>query len=97
MSGAHLSQHLTTLALLFALGWGCLACLIPFVRLPWRATALWGVVALGVPTLGFLTFVMGPLAGVAALALGLATLVWSPLDAIRRRRAHGPDAHSAAE
>ena len=80
--------------------WGVAACLVPFLRLRWRATALAAVVALGVPALGWMTFVCGPGAGVLALSLGLGVLIWQPLAALKRRRAaqqRNAARHAAAE
>lgn len=73
-------------ALLMAVIWGCLACLIPFIQHRNRALAFWGAVILGVPVLGWLTFVAGPGLGVLAFGLGVATLVYPPIEVLRRRR-----------
>lgn len=83
-------------ALLMVVIWAVAASLVPFLRLRWRATAFWAVVALGVPALGWMTFVWGPGPGVLALVLGLSILVWQPLDALRRRREATARAHSVA-
>ncbi|MFC3571302.1 DUF2484 family protein [Paracoccus sp. TOH] len=74
-------------AALCAVLWGVAACLLPFVRLRWRHSALWALVLCGVPVLGWLTYLCGPGFGVLFLAIGLSLLVWPPFEALRRRRA----------
>ncbi len=71
-----------------ALLWIAAACLLPFVRLRWRYGALWVLVISGVPVLGWLTYLCGPICGVLFLLLGLSLLVWPPAEALRRRRHH---------
>ena len=66
--------------------WVAAACLLPFIRLRWRHTALWGLVFSGVPVLGWLTYLGGPACAVLFLLLGLSLLVWPPVEALRRRR-----------
>ncbi len=74
------------LTLVMALLWGCLASLVPFLRAHRRMASWWGVVALGVPVLGLLTYVNGPLVGVTGFALGILMLNYSPLLRLARRR-----------
>ncbi|MDF3855382.1 DUF2484 family protein [Paracoccus sp. P2] len=81
-----LASHPATAALC-ALLWGVMACLLPFLRLRWRHSALWALVLCGVPVLGWMTYLCGPGFGVLFLALGLSLLVWPPFDPRRRRRA----------
>lgn len=88
MTALAIQPYALEAALLMAVVWGCLACMIPLIRHRYRAQALWGTVILGVPVLGWLTFVAGPGPGVMAFALGLAMLVYPPIEALRRRRAH---------
>ena len=84
---SELASHPGTAAIL-AMVWAGLACLLPLVRDCWRPGLFWALVLIGVPLLGWLTFVTGPGLGVLFLALGLSLLVWSPLARLRRR--HGP-------
>ena len=74
-------------AILMAVLWGCAASVVPFLRYRWRATVFWSVVITGVPVLGWLTFVWGPMIGIVALALGILTLTYSPLLWLRRHKA----------
>lgn len=66
-------------------GWLLLACALPWLRPAHQPRALWGLVALGVPVLGWLTLNWGPMAGIAGLALGLAALFWPPRRPSRDR------------
>ena len=77
------------LAVIAAALWVAAACLLPFIRLRWRYAALWGLVASGVPVLGWLTYLGGPACAVLFLLLGLSLLVWPPVEALRRRRDAG--------
>lgn len=74
-------------ALVMAIVWGCLACLIPMIRSRHRFLAFCGAVILGIPVLGWLTLVAGPGLGVLAFGLGIAILVSPPIEVMRRRRA----------
>lgn len=60
--------------------WLVLTCMIRFLPIFRRALAVWVMVGLGVPVLGWVTLVWGPLAGVSALAIGLAVLLFSLRD-----------------
>ncbi|TBN47264.1 DUF2484 family protein [Paracoccus sediminis] len=64
-------------------GWLLMARLARSLRRRQRQRALWGLIATGVPILGWLTYTCGPLAGVGFLTLGVLVLVRLPL----RRRA----------
>lgn len=65
--------------------WGCLASLLPWLRPRHQMPGLWLVVALGVPVLGWITLVLGPLLGLVVFMLGLGVLLRSPLTLVRRR------------
>ncbi|WP_134681218.1 DUF2484 family protein [Paracoccus ravus] len=80
-----LASHPATAALC-VLGWALLASLLPFLRATWRPVLFWGLVVAGVPLLGWLTFLCGPVLGVIFLAAGLTVLVWPPFALLRRRR-----------
>ncbi|MDS9468682.1 DUF2484 family protein [Paracoccus sp. MBLB3053] len=74
------------LAALGGLGWMLFASALPLLRPVWRTALFWGLVAAGVPILGWLTYLCGPGFGVLFMALGLSILVWPPLEMLRRRR-----------
>lgn len=77
------------IALAIAVVWVGLACLLPFVGWRWRQTALWTLVVLGVPVLGWVTYIWGPGFGVLVFAIGLSILVWPPAALVRRKGAQG--------
>lgn len=56
-------------------GWVLLASLIAHLPARYRLPAFWGLVAIGVPGMGWLTLNWGPGIGVAAFALGLLLLI----------------------
>ncbi len=91
MTALAVKPFATEAALLMVLLWAIAASLVPYLRLRWRARAFWALVAIGVPVLGWLTFVTGPLIGLAGFAIGIATLFFrSPLT---RPRSHGAKPH----
>ncbi|MDO5648222.1 DUF2484 family protein [Paracoccus sp. (in: a-proteobacteria)] len=65
-----------------AVGWLVLACAVRFLPIRWRLRAVWGLVAVGVPILGWLTLRYGPGAGVLAFAAG-AALLYQPARRVR--------------
>ena len=67
--------------------WLLAACLLPCLPDRIRSYASVTLIALGVPSLGWLTLLWGPGIGVASLALGLLALIVRPLG---RRRAVVP-------
>lgn len=68
-------------ALALAILWGLAACLTGlFRRRRTRGRLLWALAVLGVPALGWLTYMWGPGVGVGAFALGIVTLRWSSAD-----------------
>ena len=71
--------HSAVLALAVVAGWLILAHLARSLRRRQRQRALWVLVATGVPTLGWLTYTCGPLAGIGFLTLGVLVLVRLPL------------------
>lgn len=75
--------------------WGFVTCLLPLTSPQWHLPAFWVCVVLGVPVLGWLTFAVGPGAGVGALALGLLLLVRSPLARFKAPRR--PDQSSTTD
>ncbi|UXU74897.1 MULTISPECIES: DUF2484 family protein [unclassified Paracoccus (in: a-proteobacteria)] len=68
-----------------AILWGICACLLPRVSARKRSAMLWGLVLTGVPVLGWLTYLLGPVFGVLFLSLGLSLLVWPPFGGRGRR------------
>ena len=78
-------------AMLLAMLWVALACMLPLFRHRTRPLILAGLEVFGVPVLGWLTYLAGPACGVLFLALGLSLLAWPPVEHWRRRR------HLAAE
>ncbi|WP_212523601.1 DUF2484 family protein [Actibacterium sp. MT2.3-13A] len=65
-----------TLSLVLACVWAVLACVI--AALPPRAhwPAAYGLIALGIPLLGFVTYQNGPFWGLLVLAGGVSLLRW---------------------
>ncbi|MDF3605604.1 DUF2484 family protein [Paracoccus sp. DMF-8] len=78
------SAHHAWLALGAVVVWGVLSFLSGYVRLRWRPTCQWCLVALGVPVLGWVTYALGPVVGMAVFGLGLCLLIWHPRAAPRR-------------
>ncbi|WP_295047305.1 DUF2484 family protein [uncultured Paracoccus sp.] len=78
--------HSVVLALAVVACWLALARLAKGLRPRQRQRALWALIATGVPILGWLTYVCGPLAGVAFLCLGVLMLVRLP-QRVRTRTA----------
>ena len=66
--------------------WAALACLLPFLRAERHHIGFWTLVFVGVPVLGWLTYLWGPAFGVLFLGVGLLLLVWPPFSA----RGHTP-------
>jgi hypothetical protein len=73
-------------ALLAGALWLCLAALLPRLPMDWAVRARWGLVGMGVPTVGWITLLWGPGIGVGGLALGLLAL----LDRPARRTGDAP-------
>lgn len=96
MSSLFGSSLAAFIAIAIAVVWVGLACLLPFV--PWRkrSAALWTLVFLGVPVLGWVTFFWGPGFGVLVFAIGLSILVWPPVGLVRRKGAQGLSDHPPA-
>lgn len=90
-----LATHPFATVTLIALAWGLLACLLPFAR-GWQVPLFWALVAMGVPMLGWLTYVMGPGAGVAGFLLGMGLLNWPPMSPRRKPRPARPGAPPTA-
>ena len=59
--------------------WALAAALWPLAPDRHRPALLLGLVAAGIPVLGWLTYCCGPAAGVAAFGLGIALLTLRPL------------------
>lgn len=66
-------------ALALATLWLMVALCLGYVPLSQRARAGWAMTMLGVPVLGWLTYLCGPGVGVIAFAVGLLALRWSPV------------------
>lgn len=96
MNSLFTSPLAATIATGSAVIWVGLACLLPLVRLHWRGAALWTLVLLGVPVLGWVTFFWGPGFGVLIFAVGLSILVWPPMALFRRKHTHGLSDHPPA-
>jgi len=65
----------TLLAIAAPLLWLILVAALPYLRARWRPRAHMAAVMLGVPTLGALTWVFGPVAGLTAFGLGILLLM----------------------
>lgn len=101
VSAPLLSGPQAWLALGAVVAWGVLSFLSAYVRLRWRPTCQWCLVAVGVPVLGWVTYALGPVVGMLVFALGLCLLIWQPRPTHRRhgprRQDHGGGSHHAAE
>ena len=62
------------LSLILAGLWLAVACAVGLVRGPLPQPMAWGLIALGVPLLGFVTLIMGPVWGMIGLILGAVML-----------------------
>ncbi len=76
------------LSLTLACLWGVIACAVGLMpsRIHWPAA--WGLIAAGIPLLGYVTWQMGPVWGLALLAAGVSVLRWPVFYAgrwVRRR------------
>jgi tetrahydromethanopterin S-methyltransferase subunit C len=60
-------------------------------------TAAYGLIAVGVPLLGWLTLEHGPVAGIIALAMGASVLRWPLIYLMRRLRNLGRHPQEPAE
>lgn len=87
MAGASTAVALRLMCLAAVGLWSVAVALIGFVPLRWRGAAVWIAVIAGIPILGCVTWRVGPMAGVAAMALGAVLLIWPPVLIWRRRRA----------
>lgn len=77
------------LSLTLASLWGLIACLVGLTpgRFHWPAAV--GLIAVGIPLLGFATWQMGPWWGMALLAGGVSVLRWPVYYAMRWLRRAG--------
>lgn len=76
-----------TLSLTLACLWAVLAtviALLPSKDHHWRAA--YGLIAVGIPLLGYVTWQNGPMAGVLCLAAGASILRWPVIYGLRRLR-----------
>lgn len=88
-----LAQFLTgSYAVIAALLWGAMTCLLPLVPRRRQVPVFWASIILGVPVLGWLTFAMGPGVGVLAMGLGLLILVRSPFGGRKKPLTPNADA-----
>lgn len=84
----------TPAAALTATGiWLCLAVMFPLLGLRRHSMAMRGLVLLGVPTLGWLTLLCGPVIGVAGFVLGALVLIARPMVRGAARRRMRADRH----
>ena len=86
MTGIQLPSY-PVMALAVTGMWLLAACLVPLLPDRLRSPATVVLIALGVPSLGWLTLLWGPGIGVASFALGLLALIVRPFG---RRRAVAP-------
>ncbi|WP_378942597.1 DUF2484 family protein [Paracoccus sp. R86501] len=86
MTGIQLPSY-PVMALAVTGMWLLAACLVPLLPDRLRSPATVVLIALGVPSLGWLTLLWGPGIGVASFALGLLALIVRPFC---RRRAIAP-------
>lgn len=77
-------SHSVVMALVAMAGWLILARLAKGLRPRQRQRVLWALIASGVPILGWLTYILGPLAGVAFMFVGVLMLVRLPQRARTR-------------
>lgn len=61
-----------------ALGWFALALMLRRLYPRQRVRGFWALVVVGIPLLGWLTLIAGPMAGVLGLALGICVLLRAP-------------------
>ena len=64
------------LSLTLASLWGILACLIGLAPTRFHWPAAYGLIAAGIPLLGYVTLQMGPWWGLALMAAGMSVLRW---------------------
>jgi hypothetical protein len=72
------------LALVLACLWIVAACGAGMAPTRFHWPAAWGLIAAGIPLLGFLTFTMGPVWGLVGMAAGASILRWPVLRAGQR-------------
>ena len=64
--------------------WALIACLIAMGPERYHWPAAWGLIAIGIPLLGYVTYDQGPVWGLIALAAGASVLRWPLVYAGRR-------------
>lgn len=69
------------------LGWFALAFTQRRLYPRQRARGFWALVVVGIPLLGWLTLIAGPMAGILGLALGIGVLLRTPRHRGTRRAA----------
>lgn len=75
-----------TLSLALACLWALIATLIALGPQRFHWPAAWGLIALGVPILGWVTYENGPVWGLVVLAGGMSVLRWPVLFLFRALR-----------
>lgn len=65
-----------SLSLILACLWALTACLIGLGPERFHWPAAWGLIAVGIPLLGYVTYEMGPWWGLTVLAAGISLLRW---------------------
>jgi hypothetical protein len=83
------------LPLTLACIWALLACLVAIGPERYHWPAAWALIATGIPLLGFVTFILGPVWGFIVLAAGASVLRWPLMRAIEALRR--PGEHQEAE
>lgn len=73
------------LALGLAGVWLAAALMLGYVPPVRRPAVAWGLAVLGIPVLGFLTYIWGPGLGVMGFAIGLMILRWSAVLTASRK------------
>ncbi len=78
-----------TLSLAAACLWAVIATLVALGPQRFHWPAAWGLIAVGVPVLGWVTWVNGPVWGLVVLAGGLSVLRWPVRRLLARLRREG--------
>jgi 4-amino-4-deoxy-L-arabinose transferase-like glycosyltransferase len=75
------------LPLTIACVWALLACLAAMAPQRYHWPAAWALIATGIPILGYVTLVLGPVWGLIVMAAGASVLRWPLIRAAERMRA----------
>ncbi len=72
--------------LILACLWAILACLVAMGPQRYHWPAAWALIATGIPLLGYVTLVLGPIWGLILMAAGASVLRWPLIRAGQRMR-----------